>query len=203
MASFKSCSGEGETVYKIYDVVIDNCMFCCNSSVNKIIFVNGVKSIGMHAFYGCPNLETVIINGKCGIISTEAFAECNSLVSFIVRDSVESVGYRAFAGCSELSDVGTLFDSVWKLGAMSFFNCKSLVGMYRLPKCKIIEEGAFLGCPIEKMVLRDDVILSLSDGSCYDGDAEYFEAGTAIVKAEQKFTGMNEPLPLSVAFSEG
>ena len=153
MSSFESYSSEGKTVYKIYDNVIGNCMFCCNSNVNKILFVNGVKSIGMRAFYNCPNLETVVINGKCGTIGTEAFAECNSLVSFIANDSVESVGYRAFAECPELSDIRTLFNSVWKLSAMSFFNCKSLEGTYRLPKCKIIEEGAFLGCPIEKLSL--------------------------------------------------
>jgi hypothetical protein len=60
--------------------------------------------ISYYAFYGCPNLTSVVIGDRVSSIGQHAFQDCPSLTSVIVGKNVYWIGGSAFTGCDNLKD---------------------------------------------------------------------------------------------------
>jgi len=57
------------------------------------------------AFYGCPNLATVVIGDNVGKINKGAFQDCPSLSSIVIGKRVSQLGPSSIAGCEKLKDI--------------------------------------------------------------------------------------------------
>ena len=66
---------------------------------------DGVKIIGVSAFYGCINLTEIDIPETVTQINHSAFAYCVELKSVNMPDSISEIGGYAFCGCKNLADI--------------------------------------------------------------------------------------------------
>ena len=95
------------------------------SSLKKIKFENGIKSIADCLFYGCNELFEVEIPDTISSIGYRSFGSCGSLSKISIPDSVSKIGSHAFAGCNSLSSI-TLSKNIQTLGDYAFYGCTSL-----------------------------------------------------------------------------
>lgn len=77
--------------------------FIYNTDLKTIIIPDGVSYIGYRAFYGCENLETVMLPSTIQQIEDEAFAYCTSLAQINLPDSLYYAGENIFTGCDMLN----------------------------------------------------------------------------------------------------
>ena len=105
--------------FKEFDFGIDSSR---NTTIEEIVFPDGLLKIEAGAFADCVNLKKV---------------------SF--PDSLETIGDSAFRGCKQLSDID-LPDKVTTIGDSAFEGCESLK-IIRIPSSAILGNRAFLRCP--------------------------------------------------------
>lgn len=65
----------------------------------------GGAEIGNWAFYGCPNLSSVVIGDNIFYVQRGAFQDCPSLSSVVIGKHVSWLGSSAITGCNKLKDV--------------------------------------------------------------------------------------------------
>ncbi len=65
----------------------------------------GTARIGDYAFYGCPNLASIVIGDNVGSVYEGAFQNCPSLSSIVIGKHVWGLYSSAFVGCNNLKDV--------------------------------------------------------------------------------------------------
>lgn len=82
------------------DIVVD-----CGAPATDVVLPEGVKAIGMWAFYNCKALTSVkILNGVIRI-GYEAFRDCEALTTIEIPASVTSIEEGAFRGCKNLRSI--------------------------------------------------------------------------------------------------
>lgn len=134
------------------------------SKINKVIFYNGVTSVGKHAFWDCKNLTSIIIPDSVTSIGDSAFSSCSNLTSITIPNSVTSIGFAAFRRCSNLSSI-VIPDSVTYIGEYAFEKCANLTsagpigGNYALQFGYIdkIPDNLCADTGIESVVLPDSI----------------------------------------------
>ena len=82
-----------------------------------------VTSIRSSAFYGCPDLLSVIIPNSVTSIGQEAFKNCSNLTSVTIGNSVSYIGKEAFYNCRGLTSI-TIPNSVTSIGKEAFMYTK-------------------------------------------------------------------------------
>ena len=115
------------------------------SSLKKIKFENGIKSIADCLFYGCNELVEVEIPDTISSIGYRSFGSCGSLSKISIPDSVSKIGSHAFAGCNSLSSI-TLSKNIQTLGDYAFYGCNSLLAIEFPPLLTEIEDGMCYDC---------------------------------------------------------
>lgn len=71
----------------------------------KTVILTGGDSVYAQAFYGCKNIDTVIIPDSVTTIGKEAFKGCSGLVSVTLGKLVKTIESDAFANCVRLAEV--------------------------------------------------------------------------------------------------
>lgn len=94
---------------------------------------NSVKAIGEGAFFGCTNLMSVKLPDSISVIPTGAFAHCASLTSVKLPQGLETISQNSFYGCSNLKSI-VVPKNVTQLAATSFVSCPELTSL-------VVEEG--------------------------------------------------------------
>ena len=74
------------------------------SGVESVVIPESVEVIGREAFFSCPNLKSVVIEGTT-TIEARAFFGCAKLESVTIGAEVKSIGTDAFAYCYKLTTV--------------------------------------------------------------------------------------------------
>lgn len=74
------------------------------SNLQSIIIPNGVKVIGIDAFYGCTGLTSITIPNSVTTIGDQAFYGTN-ISSVIIPANVTSIGVNVFKTCANLTSV--------------------------------------------------------------------------------------------------
>ena len=101
------------------------------SKLKSVIFSEDCQltTIAGMAFYGCRNLEKIILPDKVRTIEEKAFYYCESLVKLELPTELETIGGNAFEGCKNLAEI-YICDKVVTIGKDAFKKCGSLVSIY-------------------------------------------------------------------------
>ena len=112
-----------------------------------------MKGIGQNAFWGCPELTSIVIPNSVTVIEPGAFSSCRNLSSVSIPNSVISIGQSAFYGCVSLFSF-TLPSSVQSIGPNAFLSSIRLKNMTCYATTPpSVGEGAFRGTQCENGIL--------------------------------------------------
>ncbi len=92
-------------------------------NLKSVVIGKDVTSVGAYAFYHCPMLESVTINGSTAI-GEAAFLNCTALKN-VSMPNATSVGGLSFMGCESLTAV-QIGPKVTAIGLQAFNGCKKL-----------------------------------------------------------------------------
>jgi hypothetical protein len=73
--------------------------------IQHVTVEEGVESVGVSAFFGCTNLESVVLPDSLKHICGYAFGDCFALKEVRIGKGLLDVGQAAFGGCSNLQHV--------------------------------------------------------------------------------------------------
>lgn len=96
------------------------------SSLNEVIFKEGVTEIPYQAFESCKALEKITIPSTVTQIGDYAVSNCPSLKTIEFPDGVKSIGEYAFSNLTSLSGDVILPNSLTQMGEGVFSNCGNL-----------------------------------------------------------------------------
>ena len=87
--------------------------------LNSVTISGNVRTISDRAFFGCSSLQEIIIAEGVTSIGDDAFYNCNSLISIEIPAGVTEIGQDTFGGCENITSV-TIPDSVTSIGYSTF-----------------------------------------------------------------------------------
>lgn len=121
------------------------------ADIKNVIIEEGVTDISTEAFDNCDNLVSVSIPSSVTLIAYGAFYDCDSLASITIPAGVTTISDRAFYGCDNLTDI-TLSANITSLGMEVFTGCNSLENLTITEGVTTIIEKAFAYCSNLKKV---------------------------------------------------
>ena len=122
--------------------------------ITKVTMGNGVRSIGVWAFYGCVNLTNVRIPYAVERISDYAFGYCEKLERITLQNSVRSIGDGAFLHCTSLEEI-IIPEKVTEIGTLAFYECTGLKHVTVPDRTESIGADAFANCTnLQSMTVR-------------------------------------------------
>lgn len=65
----------------------------------------GLKYIGISAFNGCQNLESIVIPGSIKDIEDRTFFDCSNLKNVTISSGIINIGELAFGKCVSITDI--------------------------------------------------------------------------------------------------
>lgn len=130
------------------------------TSLDNVVVLKNIKTIGEGAFKGCSALKNITLEQGVEIIDNEAFQGCTSLAKISIPQGVKSVGNSAFSDCSGLENL-FLNEDLNKIGDYAFRNCSKL-NDFNIPE-KTLDIG--------KNILDNSKYYN--NIACWDGNALY------------------------------
>ena len=121
------------------------CAFYKCLALRYIKISDGVKSIGDNAFWRCTSLTSVTIPDQITIIEDRIFMECTGLKSITLPNSITSIGNGAFWDCRYLKNI-TIPNSVINIDDIAFEYCSNLQSITIPYSVKSIGDSAFRYC---------------------------------------------------------
>ena len=144
------------------------------NDLESIKIPESVKEIGEEAFYGCSSLRNAEIRADINEIPVSLFAGCTVLESVTIPKTVKKIGDEAFSGCSSLETV-TLPTSLEIIGDSAFYKMTSMTEI-KLPSGLLeIGEGAFQGSGLIELTIPESVesVGSSIIGGCQNLETVY------------------------------
>ncbi len=131
--------------------------FCGNSSLETVVYQEGVKTTGEAAFINCIDLKNVTLPESLVEISSSTFRECTALENITIPDSVSAIGNFAFFGCTGIKELN-LPQSVNEIGEWAFSMCKALEKINIPDKVTAINYQSFSYCvSLKKIIIPENV----------------------------------------------
>jgi len=147
------------------------------TSLKTVVLPSKLEKIGLHAFYGCDELEDLIIPDTVTVIDNAAFYFCSSLTGeLIISENIKKIGRRAFsetgyttlsynsASLSPIAFAGSklitvnLGENVKAIAAKMFASCKELKTVTFGNSVTKIGDEAFANCPnLENITMSDNI----------------------------------------------
>ena len=122
-------------------------------NLKKVIYPKNLKE-GSCFFYGCENLEEVIIPSPVEYIPYGAFCGCKKLKKIVLPPTLKKIDSLAFAGCESLEEI-VIPPSVEIIGNQAFSDCKKIRKFVFPDKIKRIER-CLSGCEsLEHVILPE------------------------------------------------
>ena len=95
----------------------------------RVVFPEGLTTIGNMAFYNCSNLINAVIPDKVTKIGHYSFANCETLNILSIGSRVSKIGRSAFYGCKSITSL-TLPYSIQTIDEKAFYLCTSLIYVF-------------------------------------------------------------------------
>ncbi|MBO5022389.1 MAG: leucine-rich repeat domain-containing protein [Clostridia bacterium] len=132
---------------------------------NEIYEVNGTLDGGTYsgAFYGCTQLERVILPITTTQIGNGTFYGCTALTYITIPKNVVNIFGNAFNSCSSLTEI-VIPDSVTNIGGNAFNKCISLQNITIGKGVATIESGTFANCTALEVINIPDNITTIKSG---------------------------------------
>lgn len=142
------------------------------TSIESVVFPEGLEIIGNGAFEGCTSLKEATIPGCVRIIGEYAFQGTGlESVVFLDNESIE-IGKYAFSSLDNLRTLTFGLNSELTVRDYAFYKATSLTELVLPEKTLEIGDGAFRGTPLKAIVIPDSVkrIGSFAFAALEDGD---------------------------------
>ena len=114
-------------------------------SISEAVLPNSITHIGDQAFFGCRELNRVILQEGLVYIGESAFEHCFNLSSISFPSSLVHIGSRAFFACRNLTEI-KLPPGLKEIRKQMFGACSNLSKIYFQGTITNIGEGAFSMC---------------------------------------------------------
>ena len=120
---------------------------CMDTDIVIPVELDGFKVTGIAqgAFWGCDNINSVVIPDGVIEIEKSAFLSCRNLTSITIPDTVTKIGESVFSGCWSLTDV-IIPVGVTSVSESLFSACTSLTSVIVPDTVTSIGKYAFSGC---------------------------------------------------------
>ena len=119
--------------------------------------ITDIKSPIEAAFYGCNNLESLIIPGNIKDIPDLCFYCCKNLKKVVIKEGVCSIGRDSFSNCENLKTI-SLPNSLREIKESAFSLCSSLSSITIPPNVKVIRNRTFDSCSsLSKVIIENGV----------------------------------------------
>ena len=99
------------------------------SNITNLTILNGVASIGSHAFQGWSQLPSLTLPPSVTNLGISAFNACSSLTNVTLGSGLTSLPNSVFFNCTSLGQV-TIPSGITNIGNAAFENCSSLSRVY-------------------------------------------------------------------------
>ncbi len=126
-----------------------------------------VTAIDKKAFYGCTNLESVIIPDSIIGIGGFAFKNCEKLISIKLPKSLTNIDIGAFMGCRKLTEI-TIPGGIKSIKEATFAFCANLSNIKILSGITSIGKDAFHHCSLTEIEIPESVAHVAEDA--FDSD---------------------------------
>ena len=149
--------------------------FLNNTTITSVTLPNSVKSINYNVFGGCSNLSSINLFEGLQIIGPTAFEGCG-FTEIEMPNSLIRVGADSFKNCKLLEKV-VIGNSILEIEDGAFQGCTSLVDVNLGTSCEIICEDVFRDCTNLEEIILPATITIVSDSSfrgCDKLDKVYF-----------------------------
>ncbi len=130
------------------------------SDFTSIVLPSTIKSISTNAFANCTSLVGFVVPEGVTEIGDYAFSGCTALKTVILPSSLAEIGSSAFKGCTALTQI-VLPEGIETVSSSAFYGCTSLESVSLPSTLKKIEGSAFEGCISFKTVTLPESVTSL------------------------------------------
>lgn len=134
---------EAELVYNSQKTVVIGCSN--KETATKITIPDGVKTIGVNAFYYMEKLKEVTMTDSVTEIDDSAFYNCSSLTNITLSKNIRRIGESAFMDCERIENI-ELPDTIEEIGNSCFFYCSNLASITIPNKITTISYDCFRYC---------------------------------------------------------
>ena len=117
---------------------------CIPKSLTEVRITGGT-TIASDAFQNCNSLISITFSNSIENINDYAFYGCNGLTNIVIPNSVQNLGDSAFCRCNGLKSI-IIGDGVKKIGDSAFAECKNLATVTIGNSVITIGDSAFRYC---------------------------------------------------------
>lgn len=121
-----------------------NAFFDCRE-VTKVVLPSTIKKIGDGAFSGCDSLTEINLPMGLEKISSTAFNNCRNLKEVVFPETVKNIGFQAYKSCNSIKEI-KIPKTVERVEGWAFAFCRNLKTVEIESEKTAIEVKAFTSC---------------------------------------------------------